>query len=160
MFLEGELRVNEEDQSKIVDFTLEIEESLAFPPVKSSGECPIYLSSDMAGSSFLKDLGMKIATKGSVSTKVTSYYDDEGSSETRRLAAEETFDLSDFMTFEIQRGAEDSADSEDLAFVVTSAEIENNMLNFKLEFENPSKVSTGTRKDIMIVTIMDDSFFT
>ena len=73
--------------------------------------------------------------------------------------SEQTFNLSNYLTFEIERGAEDSADGEDLAFEVASEQISNDQLNFRLSFENPLKVSIGTRKDIMIITIVDDAFF-
>ena len=105
---------------------------------------------------------------GIVRTKVTIYYESfytYGGRRRRRLleaAAEDddTFELSDFLSFELQRGSEDSADIEDLAFKVKSKEVRDDMLYFDFEFEKPEKVSTGERKDVMVVTIMDDSFFT
>ena len=45
--------------------------------------------------------------------------------------------MSNFLTFEIQRGDEDSADIEDLGFYVLSAGLENNLLKFELEFDDP-----------------------
>ncbi len=69
------------------------------------------------------------------------------------------FDLSQYLKFEVQRGDEDSADSEELSFNVVSKELKNDFLYFDLEFENPTKVSTGSQKDVMVVTIEDDAFF-
>ena len=63
------------------------------------------------------------------------------------------------MKFELQRGDEDSADIEDLGFYVLSAGLENNLLKFELEFDDPQQISIGTLKDVMITTIVDGSFF-
>ena len=67
--------------------------------------------------------------------------------------------MSNFLKFEIQRGDEDSADVEDLGFYVLSAGLENNLLKFELEFDDPQQISIGTLKDVMITTIVDGSFF-
>ena len=67
--------------------------------------------------------------------------------------------MSNFLTFEIQRGDEDSANIEDLGFYVLSAGLENNLLKFELEFDDPQQISIGTLKDVMITTIVDGSFF-
>ena len=67
--------------------------------------------------------------------------------------------MSNFLTFELQRGDEDSADIEDLGFYVLSAGLENNLLKFELEFDDPQQISIGTLKDVMITTIVDGSFF-
>ena len=69
------------------------------------------------------------------------------------------FQLSNYLKFEIQSGGEDSAKSEQLAFTVMSAGLENSLLMFKLDFENPLLVSMGSNKDKMIATIVDGSFF-
>ena len=67
--------------------------------------------------------------------------------------------MSNFLKFEIQRGDEDSADVENLGFYVLSAGLENNLLKFELEFDDPQQISIGTLKDVMITTIVDGSFF-
>ena len=67
--------------------------------------------------------------------------------------------MSSFLKFELQRGDEDSADIEDLGFYVLSAGLENNLLKFELEFDDPQQISIGTLKDVMITTIVDGSFF-
>ena len=67
--------------------------------------------------------------------------------------------MSSFLKFELQRGDEDSADIENLGFYVLSAGLENNLLKFELEFDDPQQISIGTLKDVMITTIVDGSFF-
>ena len=67
--------------------------------------------------------------------------------------------MSNFLKFEVERGSEDSASSENLAFYVLSAGLENNLLKFELQFDNPQQVSIGSIKDVMITTIVDGSFF-
>ena len=74
-------------------------------------------------------------------------------------SADNAFDLKSFMTFEVVRGAEDSATLEDLTFKVGSDGIENSLMKFKIKFDNPLKVSIGSNKDKMIITIVDGSFF-
>ena len=67
--------------------------------------------------------------------------------------------MSSFLKFEIRRGDEDSSDIEDLGFYVLSAGLENSLLKFDLEFDNPQQISIGSLKDVMITTIVDGSFF-
>ena len=68
--------------------------------------------------------------------------------------------MSKFLSFEVQRGAEDSADSEDLVFKVKSKEIKDDLLYLNLKFEHSEKVSTGSLNDFIVIRIEDDSFFT
>ena len=63
------------------------------------------------------------------------------------------------MTFAIVRGADDSAPLEYLGFSVESAGIESGMMNFKFKFEYPLMISIGAKKDKMVATIVDGSFF-
>ena len=63
------------------------------------------------------------------------------------------------MTFEIQRGSEDSANVEELGFVVSTTGLENNLLKFKLSFDSPLSISQGSSKDKMVATIVDGNFF-
>ena len=80
----------------------------------------------------------------------------------RRLASDEAtanFSMDSFIKFHIVRGGEDSAALEDLSFVVGSAGIEDSLLLFKLDFDNPQKVSIGSQPDMAIATIVDGSFF-
>ena len=67
--------------------------------------------------------------------------------------------MNSFLTFEVQRGSEDSAKTEDLGFMVLSAGLENNLLKFEIEFDDPEQVSIGYNKDIIVTTIVDGSFF-
>ena len=80
-------------------------------------------------------------------------------SEGTRYLSSKDFELSKFLTFEIQRGAEDSADSKDLGFTVASAGLENNLLKFELLFDDPLQVSIGLQNDVLMTTIVDGSFF-
>ena len=67
--------------------------------------------------------------------------------------------MNNFLKFEVQRRSEDSAPSEDLEFYVLSAGLENNLLKFELQFDNPGQVSIGSISDVMVTTIVDGSFF-
>ena len=63
------------------------------------------------------------------------------------------------MAFTLRRGAEDSAPKDLLKFDVTIDRLEEDKLYFRFIFENPSKVSIGTLKDVIIATVLDVSFF-
>ena len=80
----------------------------------------------MAGPKILRDLDIGLSTKGILSNEVYNQ---------RFLDSDETFELSNYLTFEVRRGDEDSADIEDLSFNVKSIKVENDMLHFKLIFE-------------------------
>ena len=67
--------------------------------------------------------------------------------------------MNNFLKFEVQRRSEDSAPPEDLEFYVLSAGLENNLLKFELQFDNPGQVSIGSISDVMVTTIVDGSFF-
>ena len=67
--------------------------------------------------------------------------------------------MSDFLKFSVLRGSEDSASIMDLGFTVLSAGLENNLLKFEIEFDDPEQVSIGYNKDIIVTTIVDGSFF-
>ena len=57
------------------------------------------------------------------------------------------------------RGAEDSASNEELKFKVVSTGIKNSKLGFKFEFDSPLSVSVGETQDVVIGTIVNESFF-
>ena len=69
------------------------------------------------------------------------------------------FDLSQYIAFELRRGDESSGEPEKLAFDVSIDDLEGDKLYFKLKFENPTLVSTGLIKDVMVGTILDETFF-
>ena len=68
-------------------------------------------------------------------------------------------DLDSFLTFELVRGSEDSSPSDQLTFSVEVTEIRNDDLHFKIMFDNPLSISSGSSKDIMIITSQDEAFF-
>ena len=63
------------------------------------------------------------------------------------------------MSFKLRRGSEDSATPEELKFYVSVEKMEGDKLYFKIKFENPTKVSSGSKKDMLVATIEDISFF-
>ena len=63
------------------------------------------------------------------------------------------------MSFQLRRGGEDSAIPEELKFDVFVDRMEGDKLYFKMKFENPNKVSTGSKKDMIVATVEDISFF-
>ena len=67
--------------------------------------------------------------------------------------------MSAYISFEIRRGDEYSAPASELAFDVLIDDSAADRLNFKLRFENPTSVSIGLSNDVMIGTILDESFF-
>ena len=70
---------------------------------------------------------------------------DDSSERKRHLeeASSSGFDLASFMTFDISRGAEDSAPASKLGFTVETTGIENSVLGFKFVFDDPESVSIG-----------------
>ena len=99
---------------------------MAFDKVQPSGEFGLYFNGDLAGLKFLEKLNKGLSSTGSIKTDNFRRLKDEDKNE--------DFDLSDYLTFTIERGSEDSADYELLAFNVLSAGLENNFLKFKLLF--------------------------
>ena len=69
------------------------------------------------------------------------------------------FDLSKYITFELRRGDEDSADAEQLKFDVIIDDVSDDKMFFKMEFENPKMVSIGSKKDMVVGTIQNEDFF-
>ena len=69
------------------------------------------------------------------------------------------FQLSHYMQCKIERGAEDSANITLLTLNLTSAGLQGNYLMLKIKFDNPLLVSIGSRKDTLVTTIIDGSFF-
>ena len=71
-----------------------------------------------------------------------------------------SFELSDYLSFVLRRGSEDSADRESLEFEVSVQRTLTDEIFFRIHFENPSKVSTGSKLDQLVVEIEDEEFFT
>ena len=71
----------------------------------------------------------------------------------------EEFDLSEFLMFKVELGDEDSASAKSLTFHVRSTTIENDLVSFKIDFENPDSVSIGSKQDKLIVEIANPNFF-
>ena len=92
--------------------------------MKSDGDFGLYFNSNVAGLDFLENLDRGLGSRGEVS-------------DTFRSLNNEDFDLSKFLQFNILRGSEESASLEDLGFYVLSAGLENNLLKFELEFDDP-----------------------
>ena len=69
------------------------------------------------------------------------------------------FNLGRYIKFELLRGAEDSAKAEQLGYEVIIDGIDGGSIYFKLAFKNPELVSIGSKKDVVIGTIIDESFF-
>ena len=147
MYLEEQAQIaNERDQS--------IEEpSIAIGEIKADGKFSIYFNAEMAGPVFLSELNKGLSAPGRVHNAKDTY---------RRLedTEDEAFDLSKYLSFVVARGSDDSALPEELNFSVHSISVENELLYFKLEFENPLKVSTGSLHDTIQITVEDVSFFT
>ena len=111
-------------------------------------------NSRLAGPTFLNYLNTGLSTNG-ITAQRTEFY------ELRNLDENvDKFELTDYLTFTVERGHEDSADIEYLTFDVSTTSIEDSIMNFKLAFKHPLKVSIGARKDVLKITVMDDSFFT
>ena len=71
----------------------------------------------------------------------------------------DSFNLEDYMAFELRRGDQFAADPKDLAFDVVVKRKISDELEFKINFENPYMVSTGQHNDILVCEIKDDPFF-
>ena len=69
------------------------------------------------------------------------------------------FSRTKFLNFELQRGSEDSAEIDNLGFTIQSAGLEGDLLKFLIIFDDPIQVSIGSKKDMMVTTIIDGSFF-
>lgn len=63
------------------------------------------------------------------------------------------------MAFELRRGDETSAEPSQLGFEVLIDELADDKLYFKLRFENPTMVSIGLINDVVVGTILDETFF-
>ena len=87
----------------------------------------------------------------------------QGATDRRILGEEENqvdhLDLSKYLTFSIERGAEDSAPIDELQFTVKVADIKDDDLSFQIVFDDPAKVSIGSSKDIMTAKSSDQAFF-
>ena len=71
----------------------------------------------------------------------------------------DSFNLEDYMAFELRRGDQFAADPKDLSFDVVVKRKISDELEFKIDFENPYMVSTGQHNDILVCEIKDDPFF-
>ena len=143
----------------------------AYEPVEPSGRFSLIFNEGMAGMTILEQIEVEIKTQGQISALFADDIIDE-TADTRRLSyqrelAEEKeiiapqsgFDLSKYMSFDLRRGDEDSAEADKLGFEVIIDELAGDRLYFKLQFENPTMVSIGTKSDVMVGTILDESFF-
>ena len=70
-----------------------------------------------------------------------------------------SFDLSNYLKFEVTRKSEDSAPKDKLSFKVESNGIDGDELKFSVIFDNPDSVSIGSRKDELVMEIVDPRFF-
>ena len=84
----------------------------------------MYFNSDVAGLSFLETLGKGMGSRGEVT-------------DSSRSLSSLDFQMSNFLKFGVQRGSEDSASIQDLGFTVLSAGLENTLLKFELQFDDP-----------------------
>ena len=84
----------------------------------------MYFNAEVAGLSFLDTLDRGMGSRGEVTDSL-------------RLLSKEDFQMSDFLLFSVLRGSEDSASIKDLGFTVLSAGLENNLLKFEIEFDDP-----------------------
>ena len=98
--------------------------------MKPDGDFGLYFNSNVAGLDFLENLKRGLGSRGEVSDSF-------------RSLKSEDFDLRNFLEFNILRGSEESASPEDLGFYVLSAGLENNLLKFELEFDDPQQISLG-----------------
>ena len=69
------------------------------------------------------------------------------------------FDLMEFLQFEIERGADNSAPVQNMTFSVNSTEVSGSNLHFKAIFDNPLEISKGSAKDVLIITSKNAAFF-
>ena len=72
---------------------------------------------------------------------------------------ENDFDLSRFLKFEVIPGGEDSAEPERLLFNVTSKGVYKDLLTFLISFEDPEAVSIGKQADILVMEVINPTFF-
>ena len=73
--------------------------ALAYQNIESNGKFGIYFDADVTGLQFIYSLDKGLSSRG-------------GIKENSRLLNEDDFDLSKFLKFELQRGSDDSAQSE------------------------------------------------
>ena len=129
--------------AKVVEEEEPPKPDLSFDTVSESGDFSMYFDKGIAGLSFLKELGVEISAKGSISTLFADDIATEATIPSRRLqaAATETqsatvpapssgFNLGNYMAFELRRGGEDSAEAVDLAFDVLVGGIDEEKLQF------------------------------
>ena len=158
-----------QDQQRLIEKLTA--ESLGLPPpepvppafaverVEPTGSFGLFFNAEVAGLAFLQALDRGLSSRGVVAEGIvgrrlkSEEFSESGPK--RRLSGENDFRLDSFLAFSIQRGAEDAAKPEDLGFTVKSAGLENSLLLFHLEFDDPLKVSTGSQKDLLIATIID-----
>jgi hypothetical protein len=100
-----------------------------------------------------------VATTSEIPDFAAAGIPDFGNSRRLQAAGDSAFDLSAYMTFEVVRGDEDSAPLEKLGFTVNAGNLKADGMAFKLIFDYPLMVSIGAKKDKMVATIVDGSFF-
>lgn len=133
----------------------------------------------VAGLDLIRQLGVEVKAKGTVSEV---FADDNTTSDAasedifgvsaagegrRRLEStaetpepeQSGFDLSQYISFELRRGDEDSAPADKLGYNVIVNSLDEDRIYLDLQFENPDQVSIGSKKDVVIGTIQDESFF-
>lgn len=69
------------------------------------------------------------------------------------------FDLSESINFELRRGDIDSAPAEDLRHRIAVMRKLSDKLEMKIDFEKPEMVSIGSKPDVLVAEIKNESFF-
>ena len=103
---------------------------LAYNIIEPTGEFRIVFDEDIIGITFLKDLKKSIESRGTV-------IDESGRRRLGHITDANTFDLNEYLVFEVFRGGEDSADVDALRFNVSSTRVEQDELELLISFENP-----------------------
>ena len=108
---------------------------------------------------YLKELNKGLTSEGNVVDKFGGPSDTLQTNRRLLSANDNSFDLSEYLEFEVVRAAEDSAPIEKLGFTVTSQGIDGDQLRFMVLFANPSLVSIGSIQDELHISVIDPSFF-
>ena len=143
---------------------------MVFGSIDQFGTLTLTLNQDCIALTFLKDLDRQLVSPGIVkdSEEVTVakrvLTEEESESSVSSDSDEEgertnTFDLSQYLKFEVTRGGEDSSPIEDLTFNVTTAGVNGDQLIFVLQFANPTLVSIGSKFDAINVEVVKPEFF-
>ena len=117
-----------------------------------TGKFELFFNAELAGPAFMDELNKGLSTEGRNSgitweeeeenrDKLDKIMDEIFNRKKRNLrglsASSGGFELSNFMTFELYRGGEDSATNEELGYEVVSTGIKDNKLGFKFTFDQP-----------------------